>query len=119
MGMMKMSWYNSGSGGSRRSIRLGRSTSTSQCGGEAGEPRWRTLWRRIKWEKKKIFSSKSSWDTMDCSKQKQQQQGFYDEEEYLQNFDQGLGWAEPDNLPRSFSARFANPSRRRVFTRTG
>ncbi|KAF2286930.1 hypothetical protein GH714_035619 [Hevea brasiliensis] len=35
----------------------------------------------------------------------------YDADEYSQNFDEGTGWAEPDNLSRSFSARFADPSR--------
>ncbi|KAK8645143.1 hypothetical protein V6N13_118992 [Hibiscus sabdariffa] len=35
----------------------------------------------------------------------------YDPDEYSQNFDQGTGWTESDNLSQSFSARFAHPSR--------
>ncbi|KAG6471995.1 hypothetical protein ZIOFF_069450 [Zingiber officinale] len=34
----------------------------------------------------------------------------YDLQTYQQNFDEGAAWAEPDNLCRSFSARFAIPS---------
>ncbi|KAF2286929.1 hypothetical protein GH714_035576 [Hevea brasiliensis] len=50
-------------------------------------------------KKKKIFSASVS------------SQASYDADEYSQNFDEGTGWAEPDNLSRSFSARFADPSR--------
>ena len=43
-------------------------------------------------------------------------QGFrYDSDSYAQNFDDGEAWVEPENLSRSFSARFAVPSR--VFQR--
>ncbi|KAF8025562.1 hypothetical protein BT93_F2411 [Corymbia citriodora subsp. variegata] len=35
----------------------------------------------------------------------------YDPFTYAQNFDQGQTWADPDNLSRTFSARFAVPSR--------
>lgn len=35
----------------------------------------------------------------------------YDPESYMQNFDDGEGTLEPDNLFRSFSARYADPSR--------
>jgi hypothetical protein len=35
----------------------------------------------------------------------------YDPYSYAQNFDDGPTWEEPDNLSRSFSARFAVPSR--------
>ncbi|GMI94805.1 hypothetical protein HRI_003149800 [Hibiscus trionum] len=34
----------------------------------------------------------------------------YDPHTYSQNFDHGFTWDEPDNLSRSFSMRFANPS---------
>lgn len=62
--------------------------------------RWRTLWRRIIREKKKLF---------DCSPPAHLP---YDPQTYSQNFDdQGLTWADPDNASRSFSARFAVPSR--------
>jgi len=39
----------------------------------------------------------------------------YDAYSYAQNFDDGEAWVEPDNLSRSFSARFVVPSR--VFQR--
>ncbi|XP_078165269.1 uncharacterized protein LOC144559978 [Carex rostrata] len=35
----------------------------------------------------------------------------YDPYSYAQNFDDGPTWEEPDNLARSFSARFAVPAR--------
>ncbi|CAN0907018.1 hypothetical protein LINGRAHAP2_LOCUS24575 [Linum grandiflorum] len=36
----------------------------------------------------------------------------YDADDYSKNFDQGMGWDDSDDyLPRSFSARFADPSR--------
>lgn len=35
----------------------------------------------------------------------------YDVYTYSQNFDQGFARDEPDNLSRSFSVRFADPSR--------
>ncbi|GFP88883.1 hypothetical protein PHJA_001032000 [Phtheirospermum japonicum] len=63
-------------------------------------PIWTQLWRKlIKREKKSIFH---------CSKS---MRFTYDEYSYSQNFDQGLVWADPDDLSRSFSARFAVPSR--------
>lgn len=57
------------------------------------------FWKKISRGKKKIFNAPVTLQTS------------YDPEEYSQNFDQGTGWAEPDNLPRSFSARFADPLR--------
>lgn len=62
------------------------------------------LWRKLKRDKKnkkKVFSSPDN--SVDG--------GVYDQETYSMNFDHGTGWMEPDNLPRSFSARFADPSR--------
>ncbi|CAN0907019.1 hypothetical protein LINGRAHAP2_LOCUS24575 [Linum grandiflorum] len=42
----------------------------------------------------------------------QHQQQAYDADDYSKNFDQGMGWDDSDDyLPRSFSARFADPSR--------
>ncbi|KAL5228349.1 hypothetical protein ABZP36_016614 [Zizania latifolia] len=35
----------------------------------------------------------------------------YDAYSYAQNFDDGAAWVEPENLSRSFSARFAAPPR--------
>lgn len=66
---------------------------------------WTHLWRKIKKEKKRIFDCSSS---MRFS---------YDPCTYAKNFDQGLTWADPDDLSRSFSARFAVPSR--VFEKDG
>lgn len=63
--------------------------------------RWRLLWRKIKKEKKRLF---------DCSSTSPVHLP-YDPYTYSQNFDQGSTWADPDNLSRSFSARFAVPSR--------
>ncbi|KAH1124735.1 hypothetical protein AAZX31_06G077400 [Glycine max] len=63
---------------------------------------WKMLWRKLKRSsdhKKKVFSSHTTME------------GVYDQETYSMNFDQGTGWMEPENLPRSFSARFAYPSR--------
>lgn len=55
-------------------------------------------------EKKRIFDCSSSSCTLVHEP--------YDPLTYSQNFDdQGLMWADPDNVSRSFSARFAVPSR--------
>ncbi|KAJ7966002.1 Protein kinase, catalytic domain-containing protein [Quillaja saponaria] len=97
MGMKKF-WSNSGT----QSIHLGRSytqTSYRKSNYDRSKPVWQILWRKIRREKKKVFSSPSALESS------------YDQEAYSQNFDQGTGWMEPDNLPRSFSARFADPSR--------
>ncbi|XVE97533.1 hypothetical protein REPUB_Repub03eG0027500 [Reevesia pubescens] len=88
-------WQNSG----RETITLGRSYSQRRTADQS-KPKWRTFWKKFRRERKKIFSS--STVTFQAS---------YDPDEYSQNFDQGTGWAEPDNLSRSFSARFADPSR--------
>ncbi|KAL6584685.1 hypothetical protein OROMI_003974 [Orobanche minor] len=64
-------------------------------------PIWTQLWRKMKREKKRMFSYSNSTKST------------YDEYTYSQNFDQGSVWAsvDPDDLSRSFSARFAAPSR--------
>ncbi|KAL2463125.1 uncharacterized protein Fot_54362 [Forsythia ovata] len=62
-------------------------------------PIWTLLWRKIKKEKKKKFNCSNSMRFT------------YDPYSYAQNFDQGLMWSDPDDLARSFSARFAVPSR--------
>ncbi|XP_027343442.1 uncharacterized protein LOC113856020 [Abrus precatorius] len=61
-------------------------------------PRWRTFWRKIKREKRKLFSSSPVVHVQ------------YDLSSYSQNFDDGYS-TDPDNLSRSFSARFAVPSK--------
>ncbi|WCJ29801.1 hypothetical protein M5689_011411 [Euphorbia peplus] len=56
---------------------------------------------------------KSKWRFLKFWKREKHMRIFnngYDEDEYSKNFDQGSGWAEPDNLSRSFSARFSDPS---------
>ncbi|CAK9185659.1 unnamed protein product [Ilex paraguariensis] len=62
-------------------------------------PIWKHLWRKLKKEKKRIYVRSS---TVRYSS--------YDPYTYAQNFDQGLTWADPDDLSRSFSARFVVPS---------
>lgn len=57
------------------------------------------LWLKFKKERKKFFESPAPIQIP------------YDPYTYSQNFDQGLAWDEPDNLSRSFSIRFADPSR--------
>ncbi|KAK6268020.1 hypothetical protein QUC31_012180 [Theobroma cacao] len=70
-------------------------------------PRWRMLWRKLMREKQKIFDCLSS-TRVHVS---------YDPYTYMQNFDQGLVVADPDDLSKSFSARFAVPSM--VFEKSG
>ncbi|CAL5210677.1 unnamed protein product [Lathyrus oleraceus] len=58
----------------------------------------KTLWRKINRKKKRnIFRSSSQSDRVCPSS-------------YLQNFDDGYS-TDPDNISRSFSARFAAPSK--------
>ncbi|KAJ9154315.1 hypothetical protein P3X46_027666 [Hevea brasiliensis] len=75
-------------------------------------PRWSLLWRKLMTEKKKFFDCSSASNRMCtltiCF--------FYDPQTYSQNFDQGSTWSVPDNMSRSFSARFAVPSR--IFEKT-
>ncbi|KAL5768864.1 hypothetical protein ACOSP7_015410 [Xanthoceras sorbifolium] len=61
--------------------------------------RWKVLWLKLKKEKRKMFESAAP------------SQVVYDPYTYSQNFDQGFTWDEPDNVSRSFSVRFANPSK--------
>ncbi|CAK9185660.1 unnamed protein product [Ilex paraguariensis] len=69
-------------------------------------PIWRLLWRKLKKEKKRFFDRSSSV-----------QYFTYDPYTYALNFDQGLKWADSDDLSRSFSARFSVPSR--IFQQNG
>ncbi|XP_020097002.1 uncharacterized protein LOC109716097 [Ananas comosus] len=61
----------------------------------------RGLWRRIMKEKRRVLL---------CAPQRPPHVP-YDASTYAQNFDEGAAWGEPENLSRSFSARFAVPSR--------
>ncbi|CAK9182719.1 unnamed protein product [Ilex paraguariensis] len=80
-----------------KSIRLGQKCIQPEYDSHS---RWLVFWRKIKRVKMKNSSSSVSMQTS------------YDPDTYLKNFDEGLGQAEPDCLHRSFSARFADPSRR-------
>ncbi|PSR96118.1 DNA helicase [Actinidia chinensis var. chinensis] len=71
-------------------------------------PIWKTLWRKMKRERKKLFDLHST-TTVSFT---------YDPHSYAQNFDEGFLVSEDaDDLSRSFSARFAVPSR--VFEKSG
>ncbi|KAJ8755773.1 hypothetical protein K2173_024317 [Erythroxylum novogranatense] len=70
-------------------------------------PRWRSFWRRLMKEKKKIF---------DCCSPSRVHLS-YDPDEYSQNFDQDSMLSDPDIVSRSFSARFAVSSR--IFEKGG
>lgn len=61
---------------------------------------WKVLWLKFKKEKRKMFESAAA-----------SSQVAYDPYTYSQNFDQGFAWDEPDNVSRSFSVRFADPSK--------
>ncbi|MED6183070.1 hypothetical protein PIB30_034733 [Stylosanthes scabra] len=68
--------------------------------------RWKVLWMKLK-KKKKLFDYSSS----SASSSSQHIQVPYDPYTYSQNFDHGNAKDEPDNLSRSFSARYAQPSK--------
>ncbi|KAG5540624.1 hypothetical protein RHGRI_020746 [Rhododendron griersonianum] len=88
-------WQKTGS----RSLRLGRSYAEA----ERESHFWLDLWRKIKREKGKKRKSKKSNSNSPVS--------LYDHDTYLQNFEEESRQMEPDILCRSFSARFADPSR--------
>ncbi|MED6167849.1 hypothetical protein PIB30_006497 [Stylosanthes scabra] len=92
-----------------RSVQLGRSYSEidadirSLSGTRSSKLRWKILWMKLKKEKKKLFECASATTPFQVP---------YDPYTYSQNFDQGTAALdEPDILSRSFSVRFANPSR--------
>ncbi|CAL4952001.1 unnamed protein product [Urochloa decumbens] len=90
-------------------------SSSSSSGGaySAGTPRpsararLRGLWRRIMREKKRILLCSTGCVPAAAPPHREP----YDAYSYAQNFDDGAAWVEPENLSRSFSARFAVPSR--------
>ncbi|KAK7283012.1 hypothetical protein RIF29_12205 [Crotalaria pallida] len=100
----KKHWFSSRSQRTQN-IRLGRSYTRphnrtySLISYDGKKTVWQMVWRKLKREKKRVFNSPDSVD------------GVYDLETYSMNFDHGTGWMEPDNLSRSFSARYADPSR--------
>ncbi|XP_020680606.1 uncharacterized protein LOC110098205 [Dendrobium catenatum] len=59
---------------------------------------WKGLWRKILRKKRRIFDSSSPTTVSNVC---------YDFETYGLNFDEGAAAVEPENLARSFSARFA------------
>ncbi|KAG0498110.1 hypothetical protein HPP92_002801 [Vanilla planifolia] len=63
--------------------------------------RWKGLWRRITGKSRGIFDSSTASIAARAP---------YDPLTYAQNFDEGSAWVEPENISRSFSARFAAPS---------
>lgn len=63
-------------------------------------PIWTQLWKKIKKEKKRVFACSNS-----------SMRFTYDSYSYAQNFDQGTDVDHDDLISRSFSARFAVPSR--------
>jgi hypothetical protein len=69
--------------------------------------RLRGLWRRIMREKKRILLCSTGCVPAPPPPHREP----YDAYSYAQNFDDGAAWVEPENLSRSFSARFAVPSR--------
>lgn len=73
-------------------------------GARSRAPMWRVLWRRIKKEKRRMFSSSINSSSLKFN---------YDPSSYSQNFeDRGsIIWADQDDISRSFSARFAVSSR--------
>ncbi|KAJ9688468.1 hypothetical protein PVL29_014234 [Vitis rotundifolia] len=94
-----------------RTIRLGRSlddmgsTKLASSATESCKLRWTVLWRKFRKEKRKMFQP---WGSVKVT---------YDPYSYSQNFDQGSLWDEPDYHSRSFSARYAVPSR--IFLKEG
>ncbi|CAL1373505.1 unnamed protein product [Linum trigynum] len=100
--------------GRSKSVHHHQSSSSSPAGGGysrrpagRGGNIWQALWRKINRRKRSIFRAATCTSTATVATL----HSAYEPEEYSMNFDQGTGWAEPDNLPRSFSARFADPSR--------
>ncbi|KAG6591653.1 hypothetical protein SDJN03_13999, partial [Cucurbita argyrosperma subsp. sororia] len=92
---MGIKWRNSRS----QSIRLGQS-----CGSwnEQESKRlfgWQILWQKFKKEKRRIFSCSSV-----------ELRSSYNPNAYRLNFEQENWGSDPDDLCRSFSARFADPS---------
>lgn len=67
--------------------------------------RWLKFWRKLKGDNK----NKNKKNSFNSSSVKIQQP--YDPETYMKNFDDGESTMEPENLFRSFSARYADPSK--------
>lgn len=91
------------SGSGERVIRLGQEQKKKQRRSgnfiQDSRAKWEILWKKIR---------KGDYNDQKKSNLKSSS---YDQISYAQNFDHGTAWQEPDNLSRSFSARFAHPSR--------
>ncbi|XP_006353455.1 uncharacterized protein [Solanum tuberosum] len=98
-----------------RSVRLGRSDhddiegvkeSISKSGGSKSSI-WKVLWKKLSKEKKENKKGLR----LECSRSVHVQIPRYDEYTYSQNFDNGFSLDEPDHLFKSFSVRYADPSK--------
>ncbi|GAV79503.1 hypothetical protein CFOL_v3_22968 [Cephalotus follicularis] len=94
-------WCNSGS---KKTVRLGQcyeeiGSLSSPSTTRSSKLSWKVLLMKLKKERRKIFESAAPVQLS------------YDPYTYSQNFDQGFSWDEPDCISRSFSVRFADPSR--------
>uniref|UniRef100_A0A0D9Y468 Uncharacterized protein n=1 Tax=Oryza glumipatula TaxID=40148 RepID=A0A0D9Y468_9ORYZ len=86
--------------------------SASASSGRGCGTRLKGLWRRILREnKKRILLCATGCVPASSSSAAAAARVPYDAYSYAQNFDDGAAWVEPENLSRSFSARFAVPSR--------
>ncbi|KAF0916088.1 hypothetical protein E2562_000697 [Oryza meyeriana var. granulata] len=84
-----------------------RAPAAAAASGRGCGTRLRGLWRRILRENKKRILLCATG----CVPASAAARVPYDAYSYAQNFDDGAAWVEPENLSRSFSARFAVPSR--------
>ncbi|XP_060211526.1 uncharacterized protein LOC132638770 [Lycium barbarum] len=97
-----------------RSIRLGSKDQDDIEGVKESFPKsggskrsiWKNLWK--KWSKEKKEKKKSR---LESSRSVHVQVPCYDEYTYSQNFDKGFSLDEPDHLFKSFSVRYADPSK--------
>ncbi|XP_040375917.1 uncharacterized protein LOC102714599 [Oryza brachyantha] len=102
--------YGAGAGASDAS-RGARAPPASASAGRGCGTRLRGLWRRIMRENKKRILLCATGCVPASAAAAAAARVPYDAYSYAQNFDDGAAWVEPENLSRSFSARFAVPSR--------
>lgn len=93
----EMTIFHKWGGSGRETVCPGRARSVK----DALKPRWQVFWRKINGGKKKALKASLVTPV----------QASYDPDEYSQNFDRGTDWTKPEDISRSFSARFADPSR--------